>query len=179
MTSGGYRTQSGPKPNPNSGRSERRNFTLTSLPSEGYTGKVPAFPLMERPVLVMSFDDQGGKKMVTDEELTEDVADREQELWEWAWSTPQACAWSLEPWRWQTVAMWVRTFVICEGHEAKAADKGALLRLQDQIGLSPAGLIANGWAIARDELAEKSATKKPIASSGGSRSRMQVVPGVG
>jgi hypothetical protein len=89
---------------------------------------------------------------VFDEEATQAVTDREAELWEWAWRTPQACAWSLESWRWQTVAMWVRTFVICEGDDATSADKGAIHRFADQIGLTPAGLRENGWAIAVDEV---------------------------
>lgn len=103
---------------------------LTALPSEGYDGKPPEFPL---PTAI----------------------DREIGLWEWAWSTPQACAWIEQPWRWHAVAMWVRTAVICEGPSATAADKNALHRFADQIGMTPAGLKENGWQIATDELAEK------------------------
>lgn len=36
----------------------------------------------------------------------------------------------------------------CEGSDAKAADRTAMLRLADQIGMSPTGLAANGWKIA-------------------------------
>lgn len=130
MARGGARNRSGPQPDESSGRSDRRGFSLTALPSEGYAGEAPAFPL-PRPKA------------------------RELELWRWAWSTPQACAWSREAWRWHTVAMWVRTSVICEGAKATAADKNALHRFADQVGLTPAGLKENGWKIASDELAEK------------------------
>jgi hypothetical protein len=72
---------------------------------------------------------------------------RELDLWEWAWSTPQAIAWVDEPWRWYSIASWVRAAVVCESGDAKAADKTAMLRLADQIGLTPAGLALNRWAV--------------------------------
>lgn len=113
---------------------------------------------------------------VTDAEETELVAERETDLWKWAWSTPQACAWQREPWRLHTIAMWVRTFVICESDGSTAADKGALHRFADQIGLTPAGLVENGWKIAADELGEKRAETKP-APRRTSKDRMKVVSG--
>lgn len=179
MTSGGSRNRSGPQPDPRSGRSDSRNFVLSALPSEGYSGEVPPFPLMGRWVMRWEFEEKR-RFQVVDEEATAAVAERERELWEWAWSMPQACAWSLAPWRWPTVAMWVRTFVICEGSEATAADKSAVHRFADQIGLTPAGLKENGWAIASEVSVEPRAVgpvngaPKP---SGGSRARLAVVPG--
>lgn len=124
---------------------------MTALPNEGYRGEVPEFPLSAR--RVCRWEHEGKRRFqVLDEESTEFVAEREAELWEWAWRTPQAAAWAREPWRWQSVAMWVRTFVICEGDEATAADKGAIHRFADQIGLTPAGLKENGWAIAAAQI---------------------------
>jgi hypothetical protein len=76
-------------------------------------------------------------------------------LWDEVWTYPQAVAWERERWRWNIVAMWVRTFLTASGPEAKAADKTALHRFGDQLGLTPAGLRDNGWAIVRDEVAEK------------------------
>ena len=114
---------------------------------------------------------------VLDEEATELVAARESELWEWAWRTPQACAWSMESWRWQTVAMWVRTFVICEGDEATSADKGAIHRFADQVGLTPAGLKENGWAIAADEVGEKRAERSTSAPAAPAQRRLRAVNG--
>ena len=112
---------------------------------------------------------------VLDEEETARVAEREAELWESAWRTPQACAWSLEPWRWQTVAMWVRTFVICESSEATAADKGSVHRFADQIGLTPAGLRENGWAAAVSEVTSPASEKTAVNRAGSSRERLKRV----
>lgn len=151
MTSGGSRNRSGPQKDPSSGRSERSNFSLTALPNGGHDGEAPDFPLMRRLVHRWEFEEKR-RFQVLDEEATEAVADREAELWEWAWSTPQAAAWSREPWRWQTVAMWVRTMVVCESSDATAADKGSIHRFADQIGLTPAGLKENGWAIAAADI---------------------------
>jgi hypothetical protein len=117
---------------------------------------------------------------VLDDEATEVVADRESDLWEWAWTTPQACAWSMpsESWRVNTIAMWVRTFVICESDEATAADKNSLHRFADQIGLTTAGLAEMGWKVAVDELAEKrSEPKRPQEDEDDPRSRFAVVDG--
>ena len=157
MASGGARNRSGPAPDPMSGRSDRRGLVFTALPREGYRGEAPKFPLMRRVVLVWGFNDEGAKQQVVDSELTELIAEREAELWQWAWRTPQAAAWSQpgQEWRWHSVAMWVRTAVICESSEATAADKNSLHRFADQIGLTPAGLAENGWAIAKDEVGEK------------------------
>lgn len=155
MSRGGARNRSGPQSDPKSLRSAQRGFTLTLLPNEGYSGDAPEFPL----------------PMSTDRELT---------LWAQVWTYPQACEWAVEPWRWNTVAMWVRTFVICEGAEATAADKSSLHRFADQIGLTPAGLKENGWAIAAIEVGKTPAApepeQKPQASA---RDRFQVVDGGG
>lgn len=160
MARGGARNRSGPAVDPKSGRSERRGIKFTALPADGFTGEAPEWPLPRRVVWYVSFED-GSKVRERDEGATESVADREAELWRWAWSTPQAWAWSQpsESWRLMTVAMWVRTYVLCESSEATAADKGSLHRFADQIGLTPAGLKENGWAIATDEVGEKRAER--------------------
>ena len=181
MARGGARNRSGPAPDPESVRSERRGYKLTSLPSEGYRGKVPDFPLPPAVVIYEYFEDKK-KVRELDEGASETRREREQDLWEWAWSTPQACAWSMEPWRWQTVAMWVRTSAICESPDATAADKNALHRFADQIGLTPAGLKENGWAIAVDEVAARADAKADEAASAprkSSRDRLSVVNGGG
>ena len=142
MTSGGARNRSGPRFDPLSARSDRRGVSLAALPSEGYRGVVPAFPLMPR-------------VLADDEALSALVAEREAELWAWAWRTPQACAWSLpsEAWRARTVAMWVRVSVRCEKRDAPATLFGQLHRFADQIGLTTAGLAEMGWKVAVDEVA--------------------------
>ena len=149
---------------------------MTALPNGGYDGLVPEFPLSKRRVMRWEYEEKR-RYQVLDEEATELVAARESELWEWAWRTPQACAWSMESWRWQTVAMWVRTFVICEGDEATSADKGAIHRFADQVGLTPAGLKENGWAIAADEVGEKRAESSTSAPAAPAQRRLRAVTG--
>ena len=155
MSKGGSRNRSGPAADPSSGRSERRGFTLTALPAEGYSGPVPDFPLPS-------------------------ASRRELEVWASAWATPQACAWSMpsEAWRLRTVAMWVRLSVRCEADDAGAALLGQLHRFADQIGMTTAGLAEMGWRVAVDEVAVKAAAtdQKPAASS---RARLKSVGNVG
>lgn len=136
MARGGARNRSGPRPDPGSGRSDARGFSLKALPAEGYSGGVPDFPLPQ-------------------------ASTRELDVWEQAWRTPQACAWSLpsESWRIPTVAMWVRVKVRCEDPDAGASLYGQLHRFADQIGMTTAGLAEMGWKVAVDEVSEKAATR--------------------
>jgi hypothetical protein len=140
MSRGGARNRSGPMPTEGSASAERRGYKLTALPAEGYQGEVPDFPLP-------------------------DPSDREFAVWDETWRTPQACAWSLpsEQWRIRTVAMWVRQSVRCEAPDAPANQLAQLHRFADQIGMTTAGLAEMGWKVAVDELAEKAATREPVA----------------
>lgn len=179
MARGGARNRSGPAADPLSGRSDRRGLSLERLPAEGYGGPVPVWPLPRRDVWV-TFVVDGQRVRELDEDASQDAAARELELWEWAWGTPQAYAWALpsESWRLMTIAMWVRTYVLCEGSEATAADKGSLHRFADQIGLTPAGLKENGWRVAADEVAEKAAEREDAAPAGSAPvRRMRAVNG--
>lgn len=176
MSRGGSRNRSGPKPTEDSGRSDRRGYSLTALPAGGYDGDTPDFPLPRRSVLRWEFEDKR-KFQVSDDEATTAVHDRELELWAWLWTTPQACAWSMpsEGWRLHVIAMYVRTFVICEGSDATAADKGSLHRFADQIGMTTAGLAEMGWKVAVDEVAAKAASNAAAPKAASSRDRMRVV----
>lgn len=146
MSRGGARNRSGPQPDPRSGRSDSRGYSLSSLPPAGYDGVAPDFPLPS-------------------------ASERECELWEWAWSTPQACAWSEEPWRWYTVAEWVRWSVKAEAEDASAAVIAAKIRLADQIGLTPAGLKENGWKIAEPAKVEAAPAVSNVTDIKGRLSR--------
>lgn len=147
MTKGGARNRSGPLPSEDSARSEARGYKLDSLPVEGFKGEAPEFPLPQ-------------------------PTKRELDVWAWAWTTPQACAWSLpsEAWRQHTVALWVRTKVRCEDLEAPSSLIAQLHRLADQIGMTTAGLAEMGWKITAD--AKPDSTPEPAkAAPGGSRLR--------
>lgn len=132
MPKGGARTNSGPRPDPNSRTSERKGYTLTALPAAGFSGDVPA---------------------LTD--YMPDATDRHETIWSELWSTPQACAWSLERWRWPIVADLVRCIVRAEDPESPASWQTPIRQLREDLGLSWSGLRANGWAIKQDELAPK------------------------
>ena len=167
MGRGGARNRSGPAPVEGSARSDARGYSLTALPAEGYSGAVPVWPLPPRQVWIQYRVD-GDSVRERDKGAEALVAAREAELWEWAWRTPQACAWSLpsESWRVQTVARWVRQAVLCESHEAKAADHAQLHRYADQVGLTTAGLREMGWKVAVDEVgarrSEPEKTSEPV-----------------
>lgn len=149
MTRGGARNRSGPQKDPNSLTSTINGVSFTTLPADGFAGPAPEFPLPE-------------------------MSSREAEVWGSLWRTPQAAAWELEPWRWRIVAMYVRWSVRMEDMEANAALVGQVIRLGDQIGLTPAGLKENGWKVGAAASEQKaSGTSGPRKSS--SRARLKVV----
>lgn len=152
MSRGGARNRSGPKADPNSERSDRRGYSLPALPAEGFDGPVPEFPLPQ-------------------------ATKRELEVWEAAWRSPQACAWSMpsESWRLPTVAMWVRVKVRCEDPEAGAALYAQLHRFADQIGMTTAGLAEMGWRVAVDETAGKRNQKPEQADQPKRQRRLRAV----
>jgi len=157
MARGGARNRSGPPPAEDSGRSDARGIVFTALPSEGCKRKPPAWPLSRS--------------------TNEPGAVLEAERWDEVWKSPQANAWHKERWRWLTVAHYVRMSVKVE-LDGKAADVTAMIRLADQIGLTPAGLKENGWKIAEDQVAQRRTAKKATARPS-ARSRMKVVRGSG
>lgn len=81
----------------------------------------------------------------------------------------------MESWRWPIVADLVKYIVRSEPVDAPAALGTVVRQLRDDVGLSKVGLIANGWAIAVDQLAEKAASKAPEPVRKSSRDRMTVV----
>lgn len=152
MPRGGARNRSGPPADPSSARSEQRGYSLTALPSEGFKGRPPKFPL---PQVLPSGDD------AEKHEFMRRLYRRELEVWRELWRTPQACAWSMpaERWRQRTVAMYVRLTVQCEVPGAPAALLGQLHRFADQIGMTTAGLAEMGWRVAEDEVAKRAAER--------------------
>ena len=158
MTHGGSRNRSGPKADPKSARSESRKLaeSVVTLPSKGFTGRIPAWPLSR-------------------------ASAQERDVWKWAWRTPQAAQWAQEPWRHRTVALWVRWSVRSEDPNCSATAVTASIRLADQIGMTPAGLVENGWKISEDDVGKARASKaaavaeeKPVP-----KRRLRAVPGGG
>lgn len=135
MAKGGSRTRSGPPKDPNSGRSERTGFKPTALPNEGYAGRVPGLnQFVPKPTA------------------------RHRATWDELWSTPQACMWSKERYKWPIVARLTALRVRAEG-ECPATIYGEILKLETKLGLNDEGMRYLGWAIAADEVKEQAAKK--------------------
>ena len=147
MASGGGRNRSGPQPDPNSLRGASR-ASLRVLPAKEFNR---AYPELQLP----------------------GATPREVELWNQAWKSPQAWVWIEEPWRWQTLALWVRRTALAEAQDANASDVAAMIRLADQVGMTPAGLKENGWTIGAEKSAEKE--DRPAQQQASNKGRFRVV----
>lgn len=83
-------------------------------------------------------------------------------------------------WRWPVVAEYVRLKAVVESDpSASAALMAQMHRYRDQIGLTPAGLKENGWAIAVDAVGAKR-DEKPAADESpkeAPKRRLRAVPG--
>lgn len=174
MPPGGSRNRSGPSPDPSSLRSANRGLSFRSLPASGFDGDPPAFPL-EHIVIFTEHYVEKRKVKEHDPEQSEHFADREARVWAEAWTSPQAVAWSTEPWRWPIVAEYCRLKTVVElDPSASAALVSQLHRYRDQIGMTPAGLKENGWEITA---AAPSAGDGVLPSAPSARGRLSVVPG--
>lgn len=161
---GGARNRSGPPAQEGSARSDQRGYTLTALPSEGYSEPAPEFPLQPIVLFTEYFEGSGKDRVKVkecDESETRSFRDREADVWAEAWRTPQACAWSMESWRWPVVAEYCRLKTVMEfDPSASAALVGQIHRYRDQLGLTPAGMKDNGWKIAVDEVGARAAERQ-------------------
>lgn len=152
MARGGARNRSGPSVDPRSARSDSRGLSFQALPREGFAGAIPDFPLPT-------------------------PSNRESEVWGSLWRTPQAAAWFVESWRWRTVAQYVRWSVRTEDPECPATIMGQVIRLGDQIGLTPAGMKENGWSLAADEVQAKRDDKPATTPQAAPTRRLRAVGG--
>lgn len=150
MTSGGARGRSGPAPDPNALRRDRKDDAAwVTLPAGGFTGEVPAWPLV----------------LVTPDELA---------LWGLLWCKPQAAMWSklgLD----LVVASYVRAFLESVQPDASAGLKTAVLRMAEEIGLSLPGMHKLRWKFSEDEVAERREEARPERQS--ARDRLRAING--
>ena len=143
MTSGGARVRSGPPPDPNALRRDKDATEWLRLPSVR-TGEPPIWPLSR------------GTR-------------RELELWRHEWTRPQAVAWEMYG-RELEVAMYVRGVVTAEKPGASVAARTLILRQQDSLGLTIAGLQRNRWIISADDAPVDSLGEKPVRRTAVGRS---------
>src|SRR5690606_25779187 len=110
MASGGARARSGPAPDPNALRRDRKDDKAwVTLPAE-FSGAVPEWPIGP-------------------------VSEAERELWVRLWRKPQAFMWAQLQLEFE-VAAYVRAFLESVEPDASAGLKTAVLRMSAELGLS-------------------------------------------
>lgn len=130
MPSGGARARSGPPPDPNALRRNRKDDAgWETLPAGGYDGDVPELPL-------------------------DPCLPAESRLWVDLWRKPQAAMWAKFDLKYE-VAAYVRAYVESTQPEAVAGLKTAVLRMATELGLSLPGMAALRWKFSSDEVGER------------------------
>lgn len=148
MVSGGARARSGPAPDPNALRRDRKDDKgWIKLPAEGFQGEVPSWPF-------------------------EEASYSEQDLWARLWAKPQAFMWDQLQLEFE-VAAYVRAFIESVEPGASAGLKTAVLRMSAELGLSTVGMGQLRWKVATDEVAERREDAKPARKS--SRDRLKAL----
>lgn len=132
MPKGGARINSGISPDPNAAARSRKYDTSgswTTLPSGGFLGKVPTWPLaaIENP----------------------DLSKRERTIWNKIWRTPQAYAWDRLGWSME-VALYCRLMAAAEAGQMSAAVETR--QWSNILGINPAAMLRNRWKIGSDEV---------------------------
>ena len=118
----------GPAPSPTSRRqSGHLAHSWTDLPADGYTGRIPKWPLTT-------------------------ATRRESDHWKRIWRTPQAEAWSRLGWT-SDVALYVRWLTEGENGNLEAAKEARMW--SDRLGLNPIAMLKNRWRVRADEVAAR------------------------
>ena len=153
MASGGARARSGPAPDPNALRRDRKDDAAwLTLPAEGRTGKTPSWPLL-------------------------DPDPRELQLWVEYWKKPQALLWDKNGQALE-VALHVRTFFEAERADAPASLRTLVRQQLDALLLTIPAMHAARVRIAEDEIAVKRAEVEAQAPAKlSARDRLKAVNG--
>ena len=156
MPSGGARVNSGPAPDPNALRRDRKSDSAgwTVLPTEGRTAPAPEWPMG-------------------------DPYRSESDLWAALWRKPQAVMWERLSQEYE-VALCVRALLRTEGHgeePPKAADYTVARQFMDSLGLSVNGMLRNRWKVAdasdrTESIADSSIPPEPRRSSAKDRLKL-------
>jgi len=156
MPKGGARINSGPPPDPNALRRDRKADAAgwVTLPADGRAGDPPAWPLPEG-----------------------DQHDAELALWADIWRTPQAVMWERLRWT-REVALYVRLQVLAESGSLDAAKESR--QWSDRLGLNPAAMLRNRWRVESAPSAPADEQERPSRRASGRRSaraRLQAIDG--
>lgn len=168
MPRGGARVNSGPPPDPNALRRDRKDDRdgWTTLPQRTET-PVPQWPLA---ALAVDAEDESMA------DVAEVQHERELAVWRDLWATPQATAWHRFSWTLE-VALYVRLIVDAERTAAVKALAEARM-WSDRLGLNPAAMLRNRWRVAPDQVGERRAEKAaPQRGAGSVRDRLKAVNG--
>lgn len=148
MPSGGARARSGPAPDPNALRRDRKDDKAewTILPADGRKGDAPPWPLVG----------QSG---------------RETEIWNRYWGKPQAIIWERDHLV-EVVALFVRQF--CEGEvpKASAENRKTVRMMFADLYLTPDSMAR---AKLRIEPADVEPERSEVAPRKSARSRLRVI----
>lgn len=152
--SGGARVRSGPPPDPNALRRDRKTDAgWVTLPAEGRAGDPPAWPLTA-------------------------VTAREKHWWAHLWKMPQAVQWERDGQALE-VALYVRRLCEAEKRNAPVSLATLVRQLADNLGLTIPGMARLRWRIARDEVTERRSARAVEPSSDDLRGSFRVVDGTG
>ncbi len=203
MPRGGARVNSGPPPDPNALRRDRKEDQAgwTMLPASGRDGRTPKWPLppdvrlsaalelaeREREVIEAQLDSgdaprgAAAKLSKLDQRIAELQArlrvlgGMEVELWKSLWKTPQAVAWERLRWT-REVALYVRWQVQAELGDLEAGKEAR--QWSDRLGLNPTALLRNRWRIV-DAVPARSGRPDDGQGAGGlsAKERLRVVQG--
>jgi hypothetical protein len=152
MPSGGARARSGPAPDPNALRRDRKDDAgWTILPAEGRKGSAPSWPLI-------------------------DPTPRELQLWRTFWKKPQALIWERNGQEY-AVALHIRTFAEAEQADAQTNLRTLVRQQAGELLLTIPAMHAARVRIATDEIAvkrdEKTEQVKPVSA----RDRLRAING--
>ncbi|GAB3166653.1 hypothetical protein GCM10027059_25940 [Myceligenerans halotolerans] len=168
MPRGGARVNSGPPPDPNALRRDRKDDKAgwISLPSEGRQKPAPEWPLP--PVTVFGDSDEAETRRM-------ELGERELQLWAEMWAKPQAVMWERLRCA-DRVALYVRLQVLGErtGEKQKLSEARMI---GDRLGLDPASMLRLRWKVVTDELAERRSRPVPAPRSNSVRDRLRSVNG--
>lgn len=142
----------GPAPDPNALRRDRKDDkgSWTTLPTEGRQGTPPRWPLPN-------------------------VNKAELKQWAREWTRPQAVMWERDHQE-EEVAVYVRTLLRSDGYITDPSLLNALMRMQNNLGLSQPGLLRLRWRI--DEVpAQRMTTKSDDPDRAATKARLRAIAG--